>query len=255
MRPMDHRSKDFEKRVRSGPIREAVEIGEEGLLLGAGARLVRDVQDRSGIDRDERRLVALLSVAGGRLIADGEIATVKKALSDWRRGDRALANIRLAQASLPRIRRRDDAFRLHLAEQLLDQTMQPDELLKALGFASASSSLAKYDADQPRVPAGNGRASGQWASGGGEGTAATPETVEGRSAAVGAAPDGTPIIPAANADDPQGLKQAAAAAKAAGLKTDKEKRAFHDEITGQDIVDFNELVQRAMEVKKKTKPP
>ena len=57
------------------------------------------------------------------------------------------------------------------------------------------------------------------------------------------------FIPVASADDPQGLKAAAAAARCAGLTTKDEKRRFHDAITGQGITDFQELVAIAKECK------
>lgn len=218
------------------------------------------------MERDEGRLAALLCVAGGRAISDREIRVVKTAVMEWRRGDKALANIRLAQAGLPRVRDIDEAWRLHRAEQLLDKDVRPDEMLRALGLGSLSPGVAKYEADQPRVPAGNGRASGQWASGAaaGEGAGSAAQPVEGRSAVHapsgeakpvdGAAPDGTPVTPAANADDPRLNKQARDAARAAGLTTPEELDEFHDAITGQGIVDFQELVDIARTLKK-PKPP
>jgi hypothetical protein len=45
--------------------------------------------------------------------------------------------------------------------------MSPAALLKGLGFDAPARDLAKYDPNQPRVPAGSGRNSGRWGSGGG----------------------------------------------------------------------------------------
>lgn len=53
------------------------------------------------------------------------------------------------------------------------------------------------------------------------------------------------IVPAASADDPRGNKQARDAARCAGLSTPEELERFHDEITGQGITDFDELVEIA----------
>lgn len=67
----------------------------------------------------------------------------------------------------------------------------------------------------------------------------------------GGTPGGfAPIEPAASADDPQGLKQAADAAKEAGPTTREEKRAFHNAITKQGITDYQELVEIARSVRR-----
>ncbi len=68
-------------------------------------------------------------------------------------------HIRLAQASLSHIDDIDDAYRLFLAETLLDQDMAPRMLMKAFGLDASLLDLIKYDPDQPRVPAGSGRES------------------------------------------------------------------------------------------------
>ncbi len=88
----------------------------------------------------------------------------------WKRGDKALANIRLAFARLPKLDDRAGAYRLFLAENLLDEGMTPEALMKVLGVDGPQAEFAKYNPDQPRVPAGSGRPSGQWTSNG-----ATPE--------------------------------------------------------------------------------
>ncbi|MGI8568198.1 MAG: hypothetical protein ACR2KT_03520 [Methylocella sp.] len=48
--------------------------------------------------------------------------------------------------------------------------------MKVLGFPQAARDLEKYNPDQPRVPAGSGRESGQWTSGDGGGTGAAVES-------------------------------------------------------------------------------
>ncbi|WP_161607299.1 hypothetical protein [Methyloferula stellata] len=73
---------------------------------------------------------------------------------------------------MPRVVDAADAYRLFLAEELLDQGTSPRALMKALGFDTAALDLIRYDPNQPRVPAGNGRESGRWGSGG-EGNAAS----------------------------------------------------------------------------------
>ena len=89
----------------------------------------------------------------------------RRASEHWRDGDKALANIRLAFARLPRLDDRASLYRLLCAEDLLEQGVPPRLLLRAMGFESEESGLVKYDPDQSRIPAGSGRPSGQWTSG------------------------------------------------------------------------------------------
>ena len=83
---------------------------------------------------------------------------------------KALANFRLIFAGLPQLANPDDAHRLRRAAALLDDGMTPRALLKALDHAATDFVRGRYDPDQPRVPAGNGRASGRWGDGSGGGT-------------------------------------------------------------------------------------
>ena len=92
--------------------------------------------------------------------------------------------------------------------------MTPRALMKGLGLDPAAlDALEKYNPDQPRVPAGSGRASGRWGSGGGasgaaptligHGQALSDISVEPAGPTVQAAqsvtakdlPDGTPVAP------------------------------------------------------------
>ncbi|MGO9675188.1 MAG: hypothetical protein ACLPSF_13650 [Methylocella sp.] len=72
---------------------------------------------------------------------------------------------------MPRIDE-EQAFRLFLADRLMASGFSPRELCKELGFALPAG-LKKYSPDQPRVPAGNGRASGRFGSAGGGSTSAS----------------------------------------------------------------------------------
>ena len=54
--------------------------------------------------------------------------------------------------------------RLALAEEVLANGAAPRALLKPLGLHSACLDALKFDPDQPRVPAGNGRESARWTS-------------------------------------------------------------------------------------------
>jgi hypothetical protein len=59
------------------------------------------------------------------------------------------------------------AYRLFLAATTLERGLSPSDLMKALGFPRAARGIEKYWEDQPRVPAGSGRESGQWTAGDG----------------------------------------------------------------------------------------
>ena len=182
----------FEKRARSRPIAYAAEIGDDGLVLGAGTILARMTRDSLGepaldLEEDVYRLCALLAAAHGRPMSPDLPRHLDEAFGHWRRGDRALANIRLAFAQIPRLDDRADAYRLFLAEELLDAGMSPGALMKGLGFDPPRRGLAKYDPNQPRVPAGSGRNSGRWGSGGGAAQAPAPATSAPAPAAMRAA--------------------------------------------------------------------
>jgi hypothetical protein len=115
----------FEKHVRSQPICCAAEIGDEGLVWGARTILARMTRDAFGspilaLDEDGERLLALLGVATWRPPSSDVLRHVEGASAWWRRGEKALANIRLAYARIPRIEDRADAYRLFLAKALLD---------------------------------------------------------------------------------------------------------------------------------------
>lgn len=185
MRSGDILRKRFDERLWHGPINYAVEINDAGLVFGAGTVLARMTQGRCGapvlaLDEDRQRIFTLLAAAYGRAVSHDVFRHIEGASEQWRRGDKALANIRLAFARLPRLNDKTDAYRLFLAEDLLDKGMSPSALMKALGFDGAASDLTKYDPNQPRVPAGSGRQSGEWTSG----SSGSPETAHATPASV-----------------------------------------------------------------------
>ena len=148
----------------------SIAMTDQGLVCGAGSKLVRRKPVASGVsplmmNDDVERLVAMLTAAFGRRFDAAEVlAPVSAAAAHWDRGDKALANFRLAFARLPRLRNQADADRLRLAEYVLDQGLPPDSLLKELGFAALSNEVRKYREDEPRVPAGFGEQGGRWTS-------------------------------------------------------------------------------------------
>ncbi len=118
----------FQNRLRSGRIFYSAEISEAGLVFGAGTCLARLARDFCGapylaLAEDRERIDALLLIAGHRPVSADALRNIEAASDHWRGGDKALANIRLTQAGLPRLANAHDAYRLFLAEELLDQGM------------------------------------------------------------------------------------------------------------------------------------
>ncbi len=106
-------------------------------------------------------------------MSDDILGPIAAASDHWRRGEKALAAIRLAQARLPRITSEIKTQNVRDAADLLDGGLTPHALMKALGFDTAA--LAMFDPGQPRVPAGSGPTGGQWTDGSDAGaTAARP---------------------------------------------------------------------------------
>jgi hypothetical protein len=122
--------------------------------------------------------LGLLAVAYGEKISQAALASLRRVVKHWQGGDKCLAAIHLAQMGLPDIGE-DAAYRLSLAAELIDAGVAPREPARELGF-DPPADLAKYNPDQPRVPAGSGRESGQWTEGGATGSPLT----EGRSLSV-----------------------------------------------------------------------
>lgn len=91
------------------------------------------------------------------------IEHVRAASAHWQCGEKALANLRLAFAHLPKLREPADAYRMCLAEHLLDAGVAPASLMQGLSDGLGDD-LGKYNRDEPRVPAGSGRESGWWTS-------------------------------------------------------------------------------------------
>ncbi|MEW6437736.1 MAG: hypothetical protein AB1508_11295 [Pseudomonadota bacterium] len=165
--------KQFEGYRLQGAITRETTITDAGLVVGAGTSLMRMRKDRFGrpqlaLAEDRERAIALYCVAFQHRPPPDFLRHLASASGNWPH-DKALANLRLVFAQLPRLANEADAWRLHLAAALLDEEFSPSRLLSELGFAPFD--FRKYDPEQPRVPAGNGRQSGEWGSTGGAASA------------------------------------------------------------------------------------
>ena len=96
------------------PLRSLAELGNVSALPP------RDMRHA-----DRQRVVALLAAAYGRTISPDVLKHIEGASEQWRRGDKALANIRLAFARLPRLEDRGSIARLFHAEDLLERGVSP----------------------------------------------------------------------------------------------------------------------------------
>jgi hypothetical protein len=163
----------------------------EGLVLGAGTVLA----DSSASGRDvtinplEPRLRALLAAAHLALPRTPALTHLSRAADAWRRGESPLAAMHLVLSGIDRLREPEtDARRLFLADALLREGVTADAILAVV----ETGDLRKFDPDQPRVPAGSGRTSGQWTSGGAAGGPAAPGAKGSR-----------PARPTGHVDDPE----------------------------------------------------
>ena len=144
-------------------------LGSDAVTLGAGTVVAKRQDDGSIIlDGEEERMLVLLSVAYGQPLDPSVLASFRCASKSASAGDECMAAMHIALAKLPRITDPGDAARrLFIADGLTAAGVAPRDIWKALGFDPAVlNALEKYDQDEPRVPAGSGKPSGQWTSGG-----------------------------------------------------------------------------------------
>ncbi len=168
MRALNTLQKQWIDHFDHRPHHSAAVITNAGLILGADTILMRMVEDHSGtkhlaVEADETRLMTLLSIAYLCRIPTDIRKNIENASEQWQRGDKVLAHFHLAFARLPRLASVTDVYRLYLAGSRLDDGVAPRILLKELGLDRTTRTLVKFDPNQPRVPAGSGRESGQWA--------------------------------------------------------------------------------------------
>ena len=149
----------FEKNSSCGFARRPT-LSKRGLVLGAGT-LVATFDGKGRLaESEEERALTLLNVACGHETPRGMLDSLRRVAKHWQGGDKCLAAIHLARIGLPEIGE-VAAYRLSLAAELIGAGVAPRELARELGF-DPPAGLVKYDPNEPRVPAGNGRASGDW---------------------------------------------------------------------------------------------
>jgi hypothetical protein len=240
-------------------------ITDEGLVLGATvlAKMGRDVDGspRLLIDDGEERIFALLAAAYGKAVGPAVLGNIRRASTEWGRGEPCLAQIHLAHSGLPRLLDLEEAsLRLFVADTLLAGGFSPHELIKVCGLDPAPRALVKagYSSNQPRVPAGNPNG-GEWAGGGASPTTTAPvepkvqlsdfKIVHGLQpdSVVVTPPDGVPIEDE-HSDSPTGKLIAppranfqevfAAGKEIASLSLSQQQQRGHDAIAQGGAYDF-----------------
>ena len=180
MQNTDAFERDWHDRGLGCPLHREMTFTQAGLVLGRGT-LLAEFEKKGpahglAFDGKEARIFSLLTAAYREPLAGGAIEKICRAGEFWHAGEKALAQIHLAFMGLPKIDEAD-AYRLFLAGTALEKGVSPSDLMKALGFRRAARDIEKYNPDQPRVPVGNGRESGQWTTEG-EGNAPRQTFVE-----------------------------------------------------------------------------
>jgi hypothetical protein len=167
VRSCNELKKRWDDHVNSRRYHPGIVIKDSGLVLGEDTILVRMGETRSGakalaVEADRERLLTLLGVSYWDQVPSGIVKNIENASEQWRRGEKVSAHIHLAFPRLPKLESANDAYRLYLAEAFLDDGLPPREMLAGLGLGRSMRQLDKFDPDQPRVPPGSGRESGEW---------------------------------------------------------------------------------------------
>ncbi len=148
----------FRARLAKAPLRRTLAFTEAGLTLGAGAIIAKMTMDARGrpaglaLEGEEDAILVRFAAAFGKAASPHVIGNLSCASKQWSRGDKCLAYIHLAHTGLPEIDAAG-AYRLALCEQALDLGATPRAIYRALDLEPPTP-FGKFDADQPRVPAG-----------------------------------------------------------------------------------------------------
>jgi hypothetical protein len=142
-------------------------FASEGLILGAGTVVVAAEASRRlrSLQGQEARVLALLSAAYGKAVAPSVVDNITRAAKAWSEGDDCLAYIHLAHARLPTLQDPYEAARrLFIVDGFMKAGTSPRAVFEALRVTTAYIDAVEkfFNPDQPRVPAGSGRTSGEW---------------------------------------------------------------------------------------------
>ena len=164
--------KRWDEHATKHPIVPEMTFADGFLVLGAGTRLAK-----VGAPLNDLRLAARLAAAHRRPIEASPLRYIQRALAAAHNGDGPLAFMHIALSRLGKLADpREDARWLFMIDALLEAGGDPLTIVRELGTdpAACGLSLEKYSPDQPRVPACNGRPSGQWVGANSSGSATSP---------------------------------------------------------------------------------
>ncbi len=177
----DDASQQKFKDVATRGFGDRMALTERGLVAG-GVLLAKMGDEGLCINGEKERILTLLSIAHRCAVPPAVFGFLRRASKHWRSGDKTLACMQLSQSGLGKLDE-EGAYRLSLAAELIEAGFTPRELARELGLSPVQFDISKYDENQPRVPAGNGRESGRWTSADGTPAVAPESTLtEGRSA-------------------------------------------------------------------------
>jgi hypothetical protein len=150
-------------------IRVGMTFAPEGLVLGAGIVLVPadGIRGLKSLQGQEQRILALLSAAHGKAVPPSVLGNIERARKAWSKGDDCLAYIHLAHARLQAPEdTRSAACRLFIADRVMSAGVSPRTIFHALKIGNSYIDTIEkaYNSDEPRIPAGSGRTSGEWTS-------------------------------------------------------------------------------------------
>lgn len=170
--------KQWAAREARAPIADSLTFDGGDIVLGAGTRIACG----AGHELDARA-IALLSTAYRMQVDQSALTHLRLALDHRNKGDHPLALIHLALTGLGKLTRPpEDSQRLFIADGLMKTGVASEIILDALGLGESEIATLEraYNPDQPRVPAGSGRQSGQWTDGNTSGPATSDQAVDSR---------------------------------------------------------------------------
>jgi hypothetical protein len=161
---------DWQARERTVPIRAAMTFAREGLVLGAGTVLVpaEGVRMLKTLEGRERRILALLAASYDKAVSPSVLGHIERAGKAWSKGDDCLAYIHLAHTRLQAPEEaRSAACRLFFADSVMSIGVRLRAIFQALKIGSSYIDHVEkaYNPDEPRIPSGSGRVSGEWTDG------------------------------------------------------------------------------------------
>jgi hypothetical protein len=166
MQEIEDLEKLWHRQVHLRQFHESPTLENGELMLGATTLLAKGgCSSALDTQNEEARLVTLLSVAYGRTVELTALGALRRAAKQAEAGNDALTAMHIALAGFSTLRNPADAARrIFIADGLLAKGVSPRDIFVALEFDPRPlDELEKYNPDEPRVPGGSGRTSGEWA--------------------------------------------------------------------------------------------